>query len=121
MNLGINIWQNKTKSVSLINKQLKTINEMTREERQMMNMKNSLIRGTIYMLNDDSRMEHKDMAYQFLMDVTNATTEDDIIPLLRGKTYPQLMEINIKVASYLTPIRRISVESSLTCEIYKSY
>ncbi len=49
----------------------------------------------------DYRMENKDGAYQYLMDVTNSTTEDDIIPLLRGKSFEELMEINLKVATYL--------------------
>jgi hypothetical protein len=91
------------------------------EDRQMMMMKNTLIRGTMYMLNDDYRMENKDMAYQYLMDVTNATTEDDIRPLLRSKTYTELMEINIQVASYLRQIKRYSSESHLTVEGYKEY
>lgn len=94
---------------------------MANEERQMMMMKNSLIRGTMHMLNDDYRMENKDMAYQYLMDVTNSTTEDDIRSLLRGKTYEELMDINIKVASYLKQIVRYSGESFLTVEAYQSY
>ena len=85
----------------------------------MMMMKNSLIRGTMYMLNDDYRMENKDMAYQYLMDVTKSTTEDDIRPLLRSKTYEELMDINIKVASYLRQERIYSSVSHMTCEDYK--
>ena len=91
------------------------------EDRQMMMMKNSLIRGTMYMLNDDYRMEDKDSAYQYLMDITNSTTEDDIVPLLRGKTYSELMDINIKVASYLKQTPVYNGESSLTAEAYKEY
>jgi hypothetical protein len=82
-------------------------------------MKNSLIRGTMHMLNNDSRMERQDEAYQFLMDVTNSTTEDDIIPLLRGKTYEELMEINLKVASYLRQTPVYEFKSHMTCEDYK--
>jgi len=87
----------------------------------MMMMKNSLIRGTMYMLNDDYRMEDKDSAYQYLMDITNSTTEDDIVPLLRGKTYSELMDINIKVGSYLKQTKRYSGESFLTAEAYREY
>jgi hypothetical protein len=91
------------------------------EDRQMMMMKNSLIRGTMGMLKDKYRMEHTDMAYQFLMDVTASTTEDDIVPLLRGKTYSELMNINIKVASYLKQTPVYNGESSLTAEAYREY
>lgn len=91
------------------------------EDRQMMMMKNSLIRGTMGMLKDKYRMEHTDLAYQFLMDVTGSTTEDDIVPLLRGKTYSELMDINIKVGSYLKATFTRNYESSLTVEGYKEY
>jgi len=84
-------------------------------------MKNSLIRGTMYMLNNDSRMENRGIAYQFLMDVTNATTEDDIIPLLRGKSLSELDNINLSVASLLRATFTRNYESSLTVEGYKEY
>jgi len=90
-------------------------------DRQMMMMKNSLIRGTMGMLNDKYRMEFTDLAYQFLMDVTGSTTEDDIVPLLRSKSYEELMEINLKVASYLKQTPVYSGESHLTAEAYKEY
>jgi hypothetical protein len=91
------------------------------EDRQTMMMKNSLIRGTMGMLNDQYRMENKDGAYQYLMDVTNSTTEDDIIPLLRGKSFEDLMEINLKVASYLRQEKVYTGKSHLTAEAYKEY
>ena len=84
-------------------------------------MKNSLIRGTMHMLNNDSRMENRGICYQFLMDVTNATTEDDIIPLLRGKSPEELMEINLKVATYLKQTPVYTGKSALTAEAYKEY
>jgi len=71
-------------------------------DRQEMIFKNTLIRGTMGML-EDVRMERYDEAMQYLMDVTKSTTEDDIRPLLRGKSSEELMQINIKVASYLKP------------------
>jgi len=89
-------------------------------DRQEMMMKNSLIRGTMGMLKD-YRMEFTDLAYQYLMDVTNSTTEDDIIPLLRGKSFEELMEINLKVASYLRQEKVYSGKSHLTAEAYKEY
>ena len=90
------------------------------ENRQTYIFKNTLIRGTMGMLTD-SRMERQDEAYQFLMDVTNSTTEDDIIPLLRGKSPEELIEINTKVASYLKQTPIYTGESSLTPEAYKEY
>jgi hypothetical protein len=90
------------------------------EDRQMMMMKNSLIRGTMGMLKD-YRMEFTDMAYQFLMDVTNSTTEDDIVPLLRSKTYNELIQINLKVASYLRQEKVYTGPSHLTAEAYREY
>ena len=89
-------------------------------DRQEMIFRNSLIRGTMGMLKD-YRMEQTDLAYQYLMDVTNSTTEDDIIPLLRGKTYSELMDINIKVGSYLKQTPVYNGESHLTAEAYREY
>lgn len=79
-----------------------------------------MIRGAMGML-DDWRMDRKDEAYQYLMDVTNSTTEDDIIPLLRGKSPQELIEINTRVGQFLTPQFRQSNNSSLTPEVYKDY
>ena len=91
------------------------------EDRQTYMFKNTLIRGTMGMLNDEYRMENKDGAYQFLMDVTGSTTEDDIIPLLRGKSVDELVVINAHVATFLTPQFTYSSESALTAEAYKEY
>lgn len=90
------------------------------EDRQTYIFKNTLIRGTMGMLNDH-RMERQDEAYQYLMDVTKSTTEDDIIPLLRGKSPQELVEINTKMGEFLTPRFFYSSESSLTAEAYKEY
>jgi len=73
------------------------------------------------MLNNDNRMDNRGIAYQFLMDVTNATTEDDIIPLLRGKSLSELDNINLSVASLLKATFTRNYESSLTVEGYKEY
>ncbi len=90
------------------------------EDRQTYILKNTFIRGTMGML-EDFRMERKDEAYQYLMDVTASTTEDDIIPLLRGKSIDELVEINATVSLFLTPQFTYSNESSLTAEAYKEY
>ncbi len=71
-------------------------------DRQEMIFKNTLIRGTMGML-EDQRMEKFDEAIQFLMDVTNSTTEDDIRPLLRGKSVEELIQINVKMGTFLKP------------------
>jgi hypothetical protein len=55
------------------------------------------------------------------MDVTNSITEDDIIPLLRGKSSTELMEINLKVGSFLKPNLCNSTIDSLSAESYESY
>jgi hypothetical protein len=89
-------------------------------DRQEMIFKNTLIRGTMGMLTD-WRMNRYDEAMDYLMDVTNSTTEDDIIPLLRGKSVKELIEINTTIGSFLTPQFRESSESSLTVEAYKEY
>lgn len=90
------------------------------ENRQDLLFKNTMIRGIQSMLKD-YRMEQTDLAYQYLMDVTNSTTEDDIFPLLRSKSPEEVMEINIKIASFLKPVMWYSGTSSLTAEIYDSY
>ncbi len=92
------------------------------ENRQTYIFKNTLIRGTMGMLNDwRMDMDNRDLAYQYLMDVTASTTEDDIIPLLRGKSPEELITINTTVGSFLTPQFREAAESSLTVEAYKEY
>ena len=89
-------------------------------DRQEMIFKNTLIRGTMGMLTD-SRMERQDEAYQFLMDVTNSTTEDDIRPLLRGKSTDELIQINVKMATFLKQTPWYTGVSALTPEAYKEY
>ena len=92
------------------------------EDRQTYILKSTFIRGTMGMLNDwRMSMDNRDLAYQYLMDVTGSTTEDDIIPLLRGKSVDELIEINVAVGQFLTPQFRHSEESALTVEAYKEY
>jgi hypothetical protein len=89
-------------------------------DRQEMIFKNTLIRGTMGML-DDHRMERFDEAMDFLMDVTKSTTEDDIIPLLRGKSSEELIQINVKMGTFLKQTPVYTGPSSLTAEVYQSY
>jgi hypothetical protein len=92
------------------------------ENRQTYIFKNTLIRGTMGMLNDwRMDMDNRDLAYQYLMDITASTTEDDIIPLLRAKSPEELIKINKTIGSFLTPQFTYSNESSLTAEAYKEY
>ncbi len=90
------------------------------KDRQEYIFNNSLIRGIMGTLND-FRMEQTDIALQYLLDVTNSTTEDDIISLLRGKSSSELMEINLRVGSYLKPNLCNSTVNSLSAESYTSY
>ena len=88
------------------------------KDRQEYLFNNSLIRGIMGTLN---RVEDKDSAYQYLMDVTNSITEDDIIPLLKGKSSAELMQINLKMGSFLTPNFCDSTVNSLSAESYAYY
>lgn len=89
------------------------------ENRQDLLFKNTMIRGIQSMLND-VRMERKDEAYQYLMDVTNSTTEDDIFPLLRSKTPEEAMKINVQVGKFMKPYPKVTMDG-LTPEIYDSF
>ena len=88
--------------------------------RQEMIFKNNMIRGIQSMLKD-YRMEQTDLAYQYLMDVTNSTTEDDIIPLLRGKSADELMKINVKVGSFIKQTPWHTGIGSLNPDEYKEF
>ena len=90
------------------------------KDRQEYIFNNSLIRGIMRTLKD-FRMEQTDIALQYLMDVTNSTTEDDIILSLQGKNSAELMEINLRMGSYLTPNLCNSTVDSLSAESYESY
>jgi hypothetical protein len=92
-------------------------------DRQMMIMKNSLIRGTIGMFNDESRMERKEVARNYLNEVTNSFCLDEIVQTLKNKTYEELCEINIKMATFLKQnfVSNSPFTSHLTCDTYKSY
>lgn len=90
------------------------------ETRQDMLFKNTMIRGIKSML-VDVRMERQDEAYQYLMDVTGSTTEDDIFPLLRSKSPEEVMKINVQVGKFLKPNMWFSGTPGLTAEIYDSY
>ncbi len=90
------------------------------KDRQEYIFNNSLIRGIMGTLTD-FRMEQRDIAYQYLLDVTNSITEDDIIQSLRGKNSAELTEINLRMGSFLTPNICDSTVNSLSAESYESY
>ena len=89
-------------------------------DRQELIFNNSLIRGIMGTLKD-YRVEDKDLALQYLLDVTNSIIEDDIIPLLKGKSSAELMQINLKVGSFLKPNFCNSTVDSLSAESYEYY
>ena len=88
------------------------------KDRQEYIFNNSLIRGIMKTLN---RVEDKDSAYQYLLDVTNSTTEDDIIQSLQGKSSAELIQINLKMGSFLKANICDSTVDSLSAESYESY
>ena len=90
------------------------------KDRQEYLFNNSLIRGIMGTLTD-FRMEQTDIALQYLMDVTNSTTEDEINLSLQGKSSTELMEINLKMGSFLKANICDSTVDSLSAESYESY
>ena len=63
----------------------------------------TMIRGTLGMLNDEQRMNDREGALRFIFEQTGATTEDDIRPLMRQMTCDETMMINRGVANFLKP------------------
>jgi hypothetical protein len=61
----------------------------------------TMIRGTLGMLNDKQRMTDRDSALQFIFDRTGATTEDEIIPIMRNMSSDEVMDINIGVGEFI--------------------
>jgi hypothetical protein len=90
------------------------------KDRQEYIFNNSLIRGIMGTLKD-FRMEQTDIALQYLMDVTNSTTEDDIILSLQGKNSAELMEINLRMGLFLKANLCNSTVNSLSAKSYESY
>ena len=63
----------------------------------------TMIRGTLGMLNDEQRMADREGALQFIFDRTGAITEDDIRPIMRTMTYNEAMDINSGIVKFLRP------------------
>ena len=63
----------------------------------------TMIRGTLGMLNDEQRMADREGALQFIFDRTGAITEDDIRPIMRTMTGDEAMDINSGIVKFLRP------------------
>lgn len=63
----------------------------------------TMIRGTLGMLNDEQRMADREGALQFIFDRTGAITEDDIRPIMRTMTCNEAMDINSDIVKFLKP------------------
>ena len=61
----------------------------------------TMIRGTLGMLNDEQRMADREGALQFIFDRTGAITEDDIRPIMRTMSCDETMEINIGMSIFI--------------------
>lgn len=59
--------------------------------------KNTIIRLMMGVVNDKRQLDKTSWLYDYLRYVTNATTEDDIIPLLRGLSVLELTTIKDRV------------------------
>jgi CHASE3 domain sensor protein len=62
----------------------------------------TMIRGTLGMLNDKQRMTDRDAALQFIFDRTGATTEDEIRPIMRTMSTDEVMDINVGVGRFIS-------------------
>ena len=65
---------------------------------------NTMARGTLYMLNDETRMIDRKGALKFIFEKSKATTEDEIWVKMKDLSCDQAMEINIGMAKFLKPI-----------------
>jgi len=63
----------------------------------------TMIRGSIGMLNDEQRMADREGALQFIFDRTGAITEDDIRSIMRTMTCNEAMDINSGIVKFLKP------------------
>lgn len=61
----------------------------------------TMIRGTLGMLNDEQRMTDRESALQFIFDRTGATTEDEIRPIMRTMSCDEAMEINVGMSIFI--------------------
>lgn len=75
-------------------------NEMPKYERRYIE---TMIRGTLGMLNDEGRMADREGALQFIFDRTGATTEDEIRPIMRTMSSDEVIAINDGMVKFLKP------------------
>ena len=63
----------------------------------------TMIRGTLGMLNDEQRMNDREGALRFIFEQTGATTEDEIKPMMRSMTCDECMNVNRGMVDFLKP------------------
>ena len=61
----------------------------------------TMIRGTLGMLNDKQRMTDREAALQYVLEQTGANTEEDIRPIMRTMSCDRAMEINLGVGKFI--------------------
>lgn len=61
----------------------------------------TMIRGTLGMLNDEQRMTDREAALQFIYEQTGAKTEDEIRPIMRTMSCEEAMDINTGVGRFI--------------------
>jgi len=67
-------------------------------ERQFIN---TMIRGTLYILNDTHRMADREGALQFILEKSGATTEDEIGAKMRELSCDDAMMINVGMSKFM--------------------
>lgn len=65
---------------------------------------NTMARGTLYMLNDETRMIDREGALKFIFEKSGATTEDEIWTKMKDLSCDEAMEINVGMGQFLKPI-----------------
>ncbi len=69
-------------------------------ERQFIN---TMIRGTLYILNDTHRMADREGALQFILEKSGATTENEIGAKMRELSCDDAMMINVGMSKFMVP------------------
>ena len=63
---------------------------------------NTMIRGTLFMLNDEQRMIDREGALQFIFEKTGTTNEDEIRSVMKSMSCDDAMEINVGMRQFIT-------------------
>lgn len=61
----------------------------------------TMIRGTLGMLNDKQRMTDRESALQFIFDCTGAKTEEEIRPIMRTMSCEEAMGVNTGMSKFI--------------------